>query len=381
MAEYEAIGEMDRARRRRRRRMIELEGGIPTRSSRNARLRAEQRLREAELAELSPEYRARRKALRRAKYERYKQKAGDFLRDGAEIVGNKILRLQSGCNSIVNNNLWKLVILAAITLGIQGFFLIHTINKWKSKYSKETKPDNTYTYILTALIIHALIVVFLCYRGQDHEKFVHGNQGTVLLMIDIIGIAFIAYVGLHWTDDFNKHDKPPWYYIVYGITVGVFAIWLILDIIYCSVYGRQRKARTAGMARPDLITEEYLDAARPAGQDIDVFGDPFVNAAAEEQMIEEDFFDRDLEDEYALGGNELDQLGAIDTGGGGGVLPADALGYNPHRRRRERYYDQEYYDDEFSPGQQQQTPQQQQHVKSNEYQESDYNLLAKYGLK
>lgn len=246
---------------------------------------------------------------------------------GFGMVGNQI---KSDCEVISRNHWWILILLLTLSLGFQAYVLIHSYTEWKGKYKNESKPDDTYTVALIVLLVLNIIVAFMSFFGESYKHFITYQHATQFLVINTIGIAFIAYVGLYWNTEFKGKDKPPTIYLVYTIIISILAGILIIHLISCINRGKNKlhpEEATAVAEEADVGAGAYNNPVFDPNYDEEIEGE---NILLQPQAVPvlDDPSAAELEDVYAGYG-----------------------GFNPGIKH------------------------------SRSYAESDYDLLAKYGLK
>lgn len=248
---------------------------------------------------------------------------------GFGMVGNQI---KNDCEVISRNHWWILILLLTLSLGFQAYVLIHSYTEWKGKYKNESKPDEAYTVALIVLLVLNIVVAFMSFFGEGNNHFITYQHATQFLVINTIGIAFIAYVGLYWETEFKGKEKPPTIYLVYTIIISILAGILIIHLISCINRGKNK-----------LHPEEAAALAEEA----DLGAGSYINPAYDPNYDPSD----EIEGESIL--LQPQSVPVLDD-------PSAAV---------EDVY--AGYSGGFNPG-----------IKhSRSYAESDYDLLAKYGLK
>ena len=170
---------------------------------------------------------------------------------------------RENCETSKKGYMWVILLFIVITLGLQGTLLIHTLVNWKSHYKKESSPDKLYSNIVIGLLIVTLIIFMI------PDKYLELRPRQGLIFVNIVGIAFVAFVAMHWNDEFANHENPPGYYYLYSILLILGFIYIAGHIIYCLFINSYLR---------DVDTEEKHDGRKmKISERADTYHNPVFN--------------------------------------------------------------------------------------------------------
>ena len=113
-----------------------------------------------------------------------------------------------------------------LSLTVQAVLYVYAITKWKKG---ESKPPNEFAVIIASLA--GLSIFFALHNFLVGPSNVHYFYVSLLHIINIAGISFIALIYYYWDDIKDKDKAPGWFWGYFG-----FIIFIMLFIIFHKIY-------------------------------------------------------------------------------------------------------------------------------------------------